>query len=524
MCAEVTIADCGERGMSQDETGGRSLNQDELLLQLLRSSHPGREFSTRAAAVLADTTIGHVGMQLRVLAAEDRVQQTEYDRFRVTPAEDAERDPAPHAHRASVDRVLTWYVHTATAAAECLGSHFPPMGPELSPVDSDLVQGFSGYADALRWFDTERENLAAGLHVAVSLGLDDLTWQIPVVLRHFYAVQPPRDIEAEWVAPTMMGLEAARRLGVRCGEADLLESLGMACVQAHRTEDALHHHREGLVIRRELGDEAGQARSLNGMGLAYLRSRQLDQARAHFEQALEASRRLGDRRWEGIALGNLADTVLDQGDLQQANDTAEKALEIHRDTDNKLSECACLLVISSIHREWGQPEHALAHVHRALDIAVELDNRAREAYVLVELGKTQLANGDLNDALMTYHQAAVLHRQLGDIGREAHAFDGAGQVYDTLGRPDDAEAFYRRAIAGHRKNDDKWHLAISLDHLAATLAHSHEQPEQDLAEASGDSPRRHWQDALNLLADVSDPEAAELRSRIHEKLSTAAAP
>ena len=165
-------------------------------------------------------------------------------------------------------------------------------------------------------------------------------------------------------------------------------------------------------------------------------------------------------------------------------------------------------LISAVQRERGQFVDAIATLQHAQDLAHELDNPVREAYALLELGQTQLAGELDEDALLSFHQAAVLYRRLGDTGREAIAFDGTGEVYRKLGRLDQSADFHRRAVAGHRRRDDRWQLAISLDHLAATLAMAG-QPNH---------ARRHWTEALTLLAAFSDTNAGAPKNTIRDRL------
>lgn len=486
----------------------RALPRAAARLFRLLGIHPGPEFSTYAAAELAGTSLPQARRQLDVLTGAHLLEQVGPDRYqfhdllRAYAVDQAQDEETSESRQALLERLLTWYLHTAAAAAAAIDSHLRPV--DLPAVRSELILQFPTREEAIRWYESERDNLAAGIRAAASAGLHDIAWQLPAVLRRIYAFHTP----AEWIPTGLIGLDSARRVGTRSGEADLLESLGMAHVQAGRTDDALAYHRQALAIRRETGDEFGEAMTLNGIGLVHLRRRELTQARGDFEQCLAIVRRLGERRWEGIAVGNLADTFLDLGESQQAFELAQQAVAIHRETGNTLSEFASLTVISAVQREWGSLDDAIATLHRAQDLAHELDNPVREAYALLELGQTQLAGELYEDALLAFHQAAVLYRRLGDTSREASAFDGTGEVYRELGRLDEAADFHRRAVAGHRKLDDRWQLAVCLNHLAATLALSG-QPDQ---------AQHHWREALTLVTAFSDAKAVVLQNAILEKL------
>ncbi|SFS55819.1 ATP-binding protein [Saccharopolyspora flava] len=481
----------------------RALPGSAARLFRLLGLHPRPEFSAHVAAALVGTTLKQARRELDVLAGAHLIEQIHPDRYqfhdllRAYAVDQAQRDETDESRREVLRRLLTWYLHATHSAASVIDSHFRP-----APLDQAdfAVPHFADVDEATRWYEIERDNLVAAVVAAADHGFRDLAWRLPLALRRIYAVRTPVD---EWIRTGVIGLDAAQRTGARAAEADLLESLGMACTQAQRTEDAIAHHRRALSIRRELGDDFGEATTLNALGLTFLRSHQLDRARDCFERCLSLVRGLGERRWEGIALGNLADTTTDLGGAE-ALGMAERAIAIHRETGNVLSEFACLMVISGIQRDSGRPDRALEHVQQALDIADQLSNPVREAYALLELGRANLAAERPDDALAGLHRAAALYRKLADTGRQAVAFDLTAQAYQLLGRPQDAVDFYRRAVAGHRDRDDRWQWAESLDHLARALGEAGDREQL----------RQHWNDALQLLAPLTDPRAVALRDEI----------
>lgn len=85
--------------------------------------------------------------------------------------------------------------------------------------------------------------------------------------------------------------------------------------------------------------------------------------------------------------------------------------------------------------------------------------------------------------------------------------DGAGEAYRRLGRHAEAADFHRQAAVAHRALGDGWHEAIALDGLATAVL--------------GDAPeaaRRHWTEALRLLADYDDPRAVAVRGGVERRL------
>jgi tetratricopeptide (TPR) repeat protein len=146
--------------------------------------------------------------------------------------------------------------------------------------------------------------------------------------------------------------------------------------------------------------------------------------------------------------------------------------------------------------------------HEALDIALELRDRVMEGYWLLYVGDAQQALGRCSEALTSYQRSATIHRRLGDRSREALAWCGAGRTYQRLERTGEAADFFRRAAAVHQDLGDSWHRALALDGLAMSLF------AEDAAAA-----RRHWGEALRLLADYGDARAVKLRERIEGRLA-----
>ncbi|MEU5728912.1 tetratricopeptide repeat protein [Streptomyces antimycoticus] len=133
---------------------------------------------------------------------------------------------------------------------------------------------------------------------------------------------------------------------------------------------------------------------------------------------------------------------------------------------------------------------------------------AWRAFWLLTLGDARQANGQYAEALTSYQRSATLHRRLADRSREALAWQGVGEVYRRLGRHAEAADFHRQAASTHRDLDDEWHQALALDGLASAVLG--ENPE---------AARRHWAEALRLIADFSDPRAVAVREAIERRLA-----
>ncbi|MEV7425036.1 tetratricopeptide repeat protein [Streptomyces sp. NPDC091212] len=493
----------------------RALPDRAARLFRLLGLHPGPEFGLHAAAALGELSLGRGRQLLDSLVGAHLLEQTGPDRYqfhdllRVYATDQATAEEPAEERTAALQRVLDWYLHTADAAQ----SWISPAEPHLdltAPVAEVRPLAFTDYDAAVDWAERENTNLLRAVRTAAAVGHDQLAWRLSAVLAN---ARFPSSPAADWLAFGHIGLAAARRVGDRAGEAQLLTEMGMSYSRIDRLAESHDSHRSALLIRRELGDRLGEAHSLNLIGLFHLRNRQLTLAADHFEQAIAVFDEQGSAHWAATALSNLASTHYGAGRLEQAAAVTRQALEAHRALDNQRGEGNILRLLSRIECERGQPEDALGSARAALDIALALRDHRLEGYWLLPLGDAQRAKGKLADALESYQRSATLHRRLGNRSREAQAWHGAALTYRRLDRDTEAAHFHRLAATAHRELGESWEEAQALDGLAAARL------DDDPAAAL-----RHWTRALRLLDGYDDPRAAAARERVERGLAQAEAP
>lgn len=135
-----------------------------------------------------------------------------HDLLRIYAAEAAETDERDAGRAAALQRVLTWYLHTAEAASWRLepAQRRIPLGvtpPHCQPLP------FAAYHQALAWCAAEHENLVAAIGQAAATGHDDIGWQLPVTLTGFFGLRRRwADLQATTIAVT-----CARRRGDQHG-------------------------------------------------------------------------------------------------------------------------------------------------------------------------------------------------------------------------------------------------------------------------------------------------------------------
>jgi tetratricopeptide (TPR) repeat protein len=495
----------------------RALPEPAAQMFRLIGLHPGPEFGTPAAAALAGLSTVEARHLLDVLVGAHLIEQTGPDRYqfhdlpRAYAIDQVIHQEASESRQMTTQRILTWYLHCANIAETRIGA--VDLHIALDPPDSTLtLPTFETRRAAAGWLDQEQANLLAATRVAASdPDLRPLAWRLPAVLRTYYM---RHNLFEDWFTATRLGLEAARALGDRHGQAELLDSLGLAHVAAHQLDAATRAHLAALAIRRELGDHLGEAVSLNALGLTYLHGRRLSDAHEQFTACVAAFGQLGDDIWRAVALANLGETLCELGQYPHALEFVGQALTVFHEAHDAQGEGNALRLLATIHCEQGDPERALPLAQQALAIAVEHGNRMWEGFWLLHLGATQLAAPQPDDALVSYQRAATIQRRLGDRNREARALNGAGLAYQQLDRPDQAVDFHRTAANALRELADPWHLALALDDLATALE----------AVGRADEARTHRQDAMSLLEAFADPitvaRRAHLRANLNRNPST----
>jgi tetratricopeptide (TPR) repeat protein len=484
----------------------RALPVEAARLFRLLGLHVGPEFSASAAAAVAETDITTVRHLLDILVGAHLLEQKVagryqfHDLLRAYASDQVNAEENPETRHAVLQRMLTWYLHTADAALRSVRPSDRRI--VLEPIPAGVVPlTFASRRDAISWYEMESGNLVAATKVAADSDLDGIAWQIPAVLRPFYTI---RNEFENWIATGLVGLNAAGRVGDRNGEAEILESLGKAHFQMRRLVEAEHYHRLALLARRETGDRFGEAVSINALGLLNLRYRRLAEAETHFERSMTIFREQADRRWEMVSRSNLGETYYELGRLRTAADALTAAIAVCRELGDRVAEGNDLFFLSMTQREMGRIDEALSSIQAALAIADEMSSLPLMAHWLVELARVQRHGDDPALALVACQRAASIQRRLGDRSREAMALGGAGEAYQQLGRFEEAVEFHRMAVAAHRELGDHWQLGIELDNLATALSRAGEP-----GEAHG-----HWEEALRVLAVFDDPRAVRLRDRV----------
>ena len=481
----------------------RSLARTFRLLGL----HPGPDFCPEAAAALLDMPPERTSAQLDTLASLHLLEHDPerryvlHDLLRAYAADQADIDEKPEHRHNCLQRITTWYLLSADAAAHAAQNLYASVLSEPAPPEPPAMR-FDSAERAREWFARERPNLLAALTCAHDARLDTTTWQLAATLHALYAASSAID---DWKRAATLGLESAERLGDPHARAQLLTMLANAHMISSGFEEAVALHRRALADYEARDDRLGQVRTTNSLGLIDLECRRLETATGRFERTLELAEASGYPTWTGLALDNLGATLFAGGYLQEAAERFRQALRTYREAgaDARITVVP-LLQLARVHRETeqlGRAEELLSEAEHMLAGGVFL---SVEYDLLLERGALEHARGHHAQAEALYRICLQRQRALGIRSREAAALHGLGAALDDLGRHGEAVQTLDEAVAVRRKLPNPYHLASASADLARALLYEGLHQRANAARA----------EALTALAPLTDRRAAALRTRL----------
>jgi tetratricopeptide (TPR) repeat protein len=365
--------------------------------------HAGPDISTPAAAALTGTTITEARSLLESLASVHLLERGTDDRYylhdliRDYAAERTAADDQNHERQQAIRRLLTWY-HSAAAAA----------GPQLITEAEDTSPPgtpFSTRDGALAWCDAELANLVATTRLAATAGEDNIAWQLPAALRHYFQLRMPF---TEWITASETGLAAARRLHDNLGQAEMLATLGIANHYLRRFGDANALMQQALQISTQAGSQVAAARTLCNLGGLHDAMTRYDDAIRYLQQALALSRQIGDRHSEGHSLENLGSVYTHLQDIDTAVQYLQQALNVFRDIKQRHGQGLVLYRLASCHLVQGRYAEALDCCEQGLLIQRSIGDRLREALTLSTCAHAQNATGQPAQALDSWRRALAM--------------------------------------------------------------------------------------------------------------------
>jgi tetratricopeptide (TPR) repeat protein/transcriptional regulator with XRE-family HTH domain len=450
-----------------------------------------------------------VDAQLLEAGGIDQAGQARYrfhDLLRVYARERALGDDGPDERTAALLRAFGGALFLAgrAAAATKAGT--------LGLVHGDLPRwrpgpGITRLVDAepLAWFEAERSTLVAAVEQAAA-SLDEVAWDLAGCLARFFAVRSYFD---DWRRTQEAGLAAARRLGHRRGQAQLLRGLGLLHNEQDRLDAATACFEQARALFVAVGDRGGEAGALDDLGVLHQLRGHTSQALACLEPALAIFAEAGDPVGEANVRFSLALVYLDQGDYDRAEADLEAARPVLEAADDRYTLGQLLRKLAQLHRTQGRLDEAAAVLDRCLIVDRALGDRLGEALTLQSLGELQRRQDHRRLAQTTLEQALATLRDLRYPYGEALALRSLGLLHLADGRPHQALVDLGESLALWRRLGRPRNEAHTLTGLG------------DAHTAAGDraAAGAAWRQALAIFQELGAPDADSLA----ERLSTAAA-
>jgi len=351
-----------------------------------------------------------------------------HDLLRVYAADRARTQETEQRRGDAITRLLTWYLHTAEAAATVISPQHTrvPLGP---PDGAIRPLHFTTLEEAIAWCETERAGLMAATRLAAASGLHEIAWKLPAAAMSFYY---RRSHWGDWVAAHQTGLDSARALGDRGAQAWMLNNLGMAFGVQHRPE-CVEFLEQALKLYRAVGDLRGEARVEYNVANAWFDLGRYAEALEAAQRSVAIQQQIGNRYVEGLALGTVGCAYRELGQFGDAVAHFQRALAIFRDLGDLDSESDSLSDLGDTYLGMHQVAEAIACLQDSLAIRRSIEDRAGQAATLQRLGHAHRDAGDLGLARGFLAEALRLNEDLGDDSKATEIRAALSQIADATG-------------------------------------------------------------------------------------------
>ena len=450
--------------------------------------HPGTDVDAYAAAALDGTDLGTARRGLEALY--DQYLLTEpapgryrmHDLIREHARALADRVDPDNDRDGAVARLLDYYQHAAVRAGTLIARRTRSAPATTDGAVPAAVPALADREQALAWARAERASLLACLDHATSTGQHARVIALTAGLAGLVRLDGPW---AEAITRHTAGIQAARSLGDRLGEANALADLGEIRGLAAEFPAAAQALEQALGIYRDLGDRLGQANALND--LAYVRGADDYPAAAQaLEQALGLYRDLGDWLGQAGTLCYLGILRMVTGDFRATARAEEQALGIYRDLGDRLGEASALTWLGVARQATGNYPAAAHALEQALAICRDFGDRAGEATALTYIGDVRRATGDYPAAAQALEQALAIFRDIGHRDYYALALSGLGDLWLATGDYPAAAQAVEQALTIARDIGDRGgevemlNQRGTLNRVSGDLAQAHVYHQQAL--------------------------------------------
>lgn len=428
---------------------------DRRLFRLL-TLHPGPTFGLDAACACGGQPAAETMRSLARLTGAHLVEEADslnryqfHDVLAEYAAYCRDRDEPPDAQRAATQRVLDYYVSSATNACHAVHRSYNPPPQTFPPATPTMT--FEDANDALLWFNRNRTNLVSAITYAAEHEYHDHVWRLADPVTTFFdrggctidsrevrsitlrsaRAMGNREAEASMLSGLAMGhmtlgdmaeahrcLTVALRLavedGLARGQASVLHQLGRLALRQGDMAQALDLFNRGLAIDQPNGNQEGMCWAHCRIGQALHAIDQHQQALAHLQRASWLAREVGETSAEAMSLREIGAIHYELGNLTTAISHCEQALAVAEAVPDLPATAEICVVLCEINSALHRSQLAIGFGRRAVNACEKTRDLVQHAHALDILGNAQHACGDLVDSVVAWRQAADLYDHTGD--------------------------------------------------------------------------------------------------------------
>jgi tetratricopeptide (TPR) repeat protein len=456
---------------------------------------PGYEFTEQTVAAMAEMTVPEAVSALDTLTAGHLVDQLPSGRYAMHDLIGEYAREHPSRDPEGLRRLLRYLVGGAGKAISLMAAGTPHTD------DDGPAPDISSAAAAMAWLDSERVNLAAAMHAAISGRMLDFASRLAAPLwRYFLNAERVN----EWVATFETAVSTMDEVGADAAVRFQFQNLlGAGYLTAGRLDDALEVHERCLAGQLEIGDELHAARSRINIAICYERQGRYADALPQMRTALQASRRLADRSLQMLLLGANLPTVLNKMGLHaQARDCLLEAVKLVEESGTPFDLLRAQHHLGEAYVLLGEPELALPVLEEAMRLAKELTDRRMQALTLVAMGVAHRQLGEFGSAIELIAEGTEMCRQ---PSLACEGWNLLGATHLLAGNLAQSRAAHEQAL--------KMATEIGSAHERARALVGLAKLERDTNPVAA---LAFLAEALPTLEGQSANEAAEVRHLIHE--------
>ncbi len=351
------------------------LTPDQQLLFRRLGLHSGSDFDAYIGAALSGLDLGPTQRLLDDLYLHHLIEEPTRGRYRMhdlireqaraLAAQDSTAD-----NEAAIDRLLSYFLHTAINAAAHIAGRTPVPAPP--PVEHPPVwtPDFPTSAESLAWLRAERTNLDSAVDRAVSRTIPPVAIHLPIVLTQFLRGQGYWE---QAIALNRSAEAVARKVNDRAGEALALWSRSSIHRVSGEYPTAIACLERAITLHRGLGNRLGEANDLYELGVLQRLACDYAADAATQTEARRIYRELGNNLGEANTFHEMGIAKWLAGDLSGSLESQSHARDLYRESHNDIGLAAAYGEIALVNNSAGNYAVAATNVASSLSLNQEME-------------------------------------------------------------------------------------------------------------------------------------------------------